>query len=224
MDQKKTGKFLKELRTEKGMTQEQLARQFNVSNRSVSRWETGSNLPDISLLVEIADFYDVDVRELIDGGRKSENMDKDIKEVADKMASYATNEKSKLLRFIQVISIVGVAVLFLAMVFQSIDYQPGIKSFVALLLTFVSMVFMGIITLYVTGLMKKLFNNKKGLTIVTVVISILMGIGALQFVIIMGAVGLVMLDSATSKIVVQTDPGLGKSGDIRCFAADFGRA
>lgn len=63
MDQKKTGQFLKMLRGEKKLTQEQLAKQFNVSNRSVSRWETGTNLPDISLLVEIADFYDLDVHD-----------------------------------------------------------------------------------------------------------------------------------------------------------------
>ena len=71
MDQKKTGEFLKQLRLEKQMTQEQLAEKFNVSSRSVSRWETGRNLPDISLLVEIADFYDVDVREIIEGERKA---------------------------------------------------------------------------------------------------------------------------------------------------------
>ena len=41
MDQMKIGSFLKELRKEKGMTQEQLAEQLNTSNRSVSRWETG---------------------------------------------------------------------------------------------------------------------------------------------------------------------------------------
>jgi transcriptional regulator with XRE-family HTH domain len=109
LDQKKTGQFLKTLRNEKGLTQEQLAKHFNVSNRSVSRWETGSNLPDISLLVEIADFYDVDVREIIDGERKSEMMDNETREVADKMAVYAGNEKSNLLRFIQVASIAGVS-------------------------------------------------------------------------------------------------------------------
>ncbi len=48
MDQKKIGKFLKELRNEKQLTQEQLAAVFNVSSRTVSRWETGNNLPDIS--------------------------------------------------------------------------------------------------------------------------------------------------------------------------------
>ena len=110
LDQKKTGQFLKSLRNEKGLTQEQLAKQFNVSNRSVSRWETGTNLPDISLLVEIADFYDVDVREIIDGERKSEMMDKETKEVAEKMAVYAGNEKGRLLRGVQIAGIAGVCV------------------------------------------------------------------------------------------------------------------
>ena len=66
MDQKKIGLFLKELRKQKGITQEELAEHFNVSSRSISRWETGSNMPDISLLTGIADFYDVDVREIIE--------------------------------------------------------------------------------------------------------------------------------------------------------------
>ena len=78
MDQKKVGSFLKELRKEKGITQEQLAEKLNVSGRSVSRWETGNNMPDISLLVEIADFYDVDVREIIEGERKSEMMNEEV--------------------------------------------------------------------------------------------------------------------------------------------------
>ncbi|SEM16349.1 Helix-turn-helix [Butyrivibrio sp. ob235] len=86
MDQQKAGRFLKELRHEKEMTQEQLAQVFNVSSRTISRWENGTNLPDISLLVEIADFYDVDVREIIEGERKSEMMDKEVRDVATKMA------------------------------------------------------------------------------------------------------------------------------------------
>ena len=66
MDQKKTGYFFKILRSEKQLTQEQLAERFNVSSRTVSRWETGSNMPDISVLLELADFYEVDIREIID--------------------------------------------------------------------------------------------------------------------------------------------------------------
>ena len=51
MDQKKTGSFLRELRKEKQLTQEQLAERFGVTNRSVSRWETGSNMPDLSIQI-----------------------------------------------------------------------------------------------------------------------------------------------------------------------------
>ncbi len=49
MDQKRIGSFLKELRKEKGITQERVAEKLNVSARTVSRWETGRNMPDISL-------------------------------------------------------------------------------------------------------------------------------------------------------------------------------
>ena len=55
MDQVKIGSFIKELRKEKGLTQEQQAEQFQVSRRTISRWETGSNLPDLDLLIEMAD-------------------------------------------------------------------------------------------------------------------------------------------------------------------------
>ena len=95
MNQVKIGAFLRELRKGKGLTQEQLAEQFNISRRSVSRWETGSNMPDVGLLIEIADFFDVDIREIIDGERKSENMDKE-KETLKKVAEYADAEKFKL--------------------------------------------------------------------------------------------------------------------------------
>ena len=53
MDQQKIGEFLKELRKEKGITQEQLADKLFVSRRTVSRWETGSNMPDLDVLVEL---------------------------------------------------------------------------------------------------------------------------------------------------------------------------
>ena len=59
MDQKKIGVFLKELRKEKELTQEQLAEIVQVSNRTVSRWENGNNMPDLDILIELSDFYEV---------------------------------------------------------------------------------------------------------------------------------------------------------------------
>ena len=80
MDQQKIGAFLKELRREKTVTQEQLAETLNVSRRTVSRWETGSNMPDLDVLMEMADYYKVDIRELLDGERKSGPMNHEMKE------------------------------------------------------------------------------------------------------------------------------------------------
>ena len=93
MDQKKIGSFLKELRKEKGLTQEQLAERLKVSSRSVSRWETGNNMPDLSILVELSDFYNLDIKEIIDGERKSENMEKETKDTLLKVAEYSQLEK-----------------------------------------------------------------------------------------------------------------------------------
>lgn len=84
---------MKELRKEKGLTQEQFAEQFNVSRRSVSRWETGNNMPDLDTLVEMADYYEIDLRELLDGERKSEKMNKELKETVLKVAEYSNIEK-----------------------------------------------------------------------------------------------------------------------------------
>lgn len=98
MNQAKIGSFLRELRKQKGLTQEQIAEKFNVSNRTVSRWENGNNMPDIDILIEISDYYEVDLRDLLDGERKGENMDKELKETVMKVADYSNEEKKKIMK------------------------------------------------------------------------------------------------------------------------------
>ncbi len=98
MNQQKIGEFLKHLRKDKGLTQEQLAEEFGVSSRSVSRWENGNTMPDISIVIELADFYDVDIREIICGERKSENMDKELKDTLVTVADYTNNENGKIMQ------------------------------------------------------------------------------------------------------------------------------
>ena len=206
MDQKKTGQFLKMLRNEKQMTQEQLAQVFNVSSRSVSRWETGSNLPDISLLVEIADFYDVDVREIIDGERKSEMMNNEVREVAEHMAAYAGKEKSKLLTFIQIVSIVGVAVLAASIAIQSVNFELNPASVATIVASIIGLIIMGVITLYVTGVLQKVAKNKKGFFItVIIVVCLLLGYALFRFFLICLAVGLLIFSVWVEKIEVHTD-------------------
>ncbi|MDO4344446.1 MAG: helix-turn-helix domain-containing protein [Eubacteriales bacterium] len=88
MNPKEIGAFLKQLRNEKGITQEQLAEILGVSGRTVSRWETGTNLPDLSILVQISEYYDVEIKEILNGERKNENMDSELKETLLKVADY----------------------------------------------------------------------------------------------------------------------------------------
>ena len=116
MDQIKIGTFLKLLRKEKNLTHEQLAERLGVSNRTVSRWENGNNMPDISLLSEIAEFYDVSIPELIYGERKSENMREEAKEVAETMSDYAKAEKETLVKSIRNMSLIGLLALIIYMV------------------------------------------------------------------------------------------------------------
>ena len=71
IDQIKIGAYLRELRKEKGLTQETLAEKFGVSSRSVSRWENGNTIPDLSILIELADYYAVDVLVIVEGERES---------------------------------------------------------------------------------------------------------------------------------------------------------
>lgn len=97
MDTKKIGAFLKQCRKENNLTQEQLAEQFGVSTRTVSRWETGWNMPDLSILVELADYYDVEIKELLDGERSSD-MNKEMKETLSKVADYEDWVKQKALK------------------------------------------------------------------------------------------------------------------------------
>ena len=119
MDQKKTGYFLKQLRNEKKLTQEQLAEKFQITSRTVSRWETGSNMPDISMLLELADFYEVDIREIIDGERKSEQMNEELKETVIKVTDYAETNNARLLKRVRIIGITGVITILIAMVMDA---------------------------------------------------------------------------------------------------------
>ncbi|MBR1391210.1 MAG: helix-turn-helix transcriptional regulator [Lachnospiraceae bacterium] len=98
MNQKKIGNFLKELRKEKGVTQEQLAEVLGVSNRSISRWENGVNMPDFDLLIEVAKYYEVEIEEILNGERKTENMDKKTEETLYQIADYTNHEKRNFAR------------------------------------------------------------------------------------------------------------------------------
>ena len=67
MDQIKTGELIRSLRIKNKLTQKQLAEQINVSDKTVSKWETGKGCPDISLLTELAAVFQIDLQTILNG-------------------------------------------------------------------------------------------------------------------------------------------------------------
>lgn len=86
MDAKEIGRFICSLRKDKGLTQSALAELLNISNRTVSKWETGEGLPDISLLPDLAKVLGVTTDEILEGKKAPVEKSADIKveEVANK--------------------------------------------------------------------------------------------------------------------------------------------
>ncbi len=134
MDMIKIGKLLQELRKERGLNQEQLAEQMGVARRTVSRWETGSNMPDLDILLDLSDLYSVDLREILSGERKSEQMNEEMKEAVLQVADYSNEEKTRMLRRMHWMFVAGLVgfVAFLAITALGLENTPpyeGIGSF-----------------------------------------------------------------------------------------------
>ncbi|MGO5357994.1 helix-turn-helix domain-containing protein [Anaerofustis sp. LCP19S3_F7] len=83
---------MKSLREEKNLTQEQLAEKLNVSNKSVSRWENGKTMPDLSLLVMICEEFDITISELLNGRRMNIDELKQLKDTVERLINYSMEE------------------------------------------------------------------------------------------------------------------------------------
>ena len=132
MDQQKIGTFLKQLRQERQLTQENLAEIMCVTNRSVSRWENGVNLPDLPTLIQLADFYGVELREILNGERKPDSMSSSpndntpadaAEETARMAADYSSNYTECLTRRFHIMYMISIATMFVYMTLRWIDFS-----------------------------------------------------------------------------------------------------
>ena len=72
MDQVKTGQFIKACRKEKSLTQREVAERLNISEKTVSKWETGNGLPEVGLMLPLCNLLGISVNELLSGERLDE--------------------------------------------------------------------------------------------------------------------------------------------------------
>lgn len=162
MDQKKIGIFLKALRKEKQLTQEQLAEILGVTNRSISRWENGVNMPDFDLVIEIANYYNVSIEEILDGERKNEMIDKKTEEMLLKVAEYESEEKQRFSRRICALFIVATLafILYGVLNFTGLDVKDGYEQIASYAMGIVGgALLVGV--LYTSGYLEKIKAFKK---------------------------------------------------------------
>ena len=95
MNQEKIGKFISELRKEKNMTQEQLAEKMGVTDKSISRWENGKTMPDISLLSLLADNLNTTIPEILNGRRMTKDELVELKGTIENLIEYESSEQIK---------------------------------------------------------------------------------------------------------------------------------
>lgn len=132
MNQEKVGLFLKNLRKEKGMTQEKLSQLLNVNSRTVSRWENAKTMPDFDILIELAKLYDVSIEELLNGERREDIMEKQTEDTLYNIAEYTNSEKERLLKNQHIFAWIGVGcwIAFLALKAAGLD-ETGITENIA---------------------------------------------------------------------------------------------
>jgi len=117
VDQKKTGKFIAECRKSANLTQLQLAEKLNITDRAVSKWETGKSLPDSSIMLELCSILKITVNDLLSGEViQTENYNKEIENKLIEMIKEKEESDRRLLLFEWVIGILSLIVLFVPIV------------------------------------------------------------------------------------------------------------
>lgn len=123
MDQERIGKFIRECRLEKNLSQTDLANKLSVTNKAVSKWENGRCMPDISLLEPLSNALDISINEII----KGERIEKINKEMADDNIREALEyyERAKRIKFIfkVICLVIGIIILRLSVVVATLLFS-----------------------------------------------------------------------------------------------------
>ncbi len=123
MDIIKTGNLIKELRTEKGFTQKELAEKINVSTAAVSKWENGKGFPDVSILEPLSAELEISITELVKGEKSLNNSETDsvAKEIIEISKKEMKFEKTRQIFII----VIFLATILLANAFIIFDAVSG---------------------------------------------------------------------------------------------------
>ncbi len=120
MDLIKIGKFIAELRKEQGLSQAQLGEKIGVTNKTVSRWETGTYLPPADMLLSLSELFDVSINEILCGKRLNDEeykaeAEKNLKNSVESIFTYKEKlrffKKKWLYDHIAILCFIGVVII-----------------------------------------------------------------------------------------------------------------
>jgi transcriptional regulator with XRE-family HTH domain len=138
MNQLVTGKFIAQKRKEKCLTQEQLAEKLGVSNKTISKWETGKCMPDYAVVKSLCEELEITMAELMDGEEAEEKSVRiyDDDQIMDLLRRTQELEKQKCVLYGIMLIVMGIAV-------QAVSYTIGgsdVKDFISGFLLGISIV------------------------------------------------------------------------------------
>lgn len=117
MDQIKIGKFIATCRKNQNLTQMQLAEKLNITDRAISKWETGRALPDSTIMIELCNILKITVNELLCGEKLlMENYNKNVEDTLLEMVKEKEKSDKMLLTLEWVIGILSIVVLFIPII------------------------------------------------------------------------------------------------------------
>lgn len=123
MDSRIIGNFIKEQRTQKALTQKQLAEKLGVTDKAISRWETGKGIPDVSLLIPLSEVLGVSVNEILIGERIEE--EKKIEKYEETIVNTLKINKKQISKLHKIIYALFVAVEIVAIYGFTIGASPS---------------------------------------------------------------------------------------------------
>ncbi len=130
MDQNAIGKFITKKRKEKNLTQEQLAERLGVSNKTISKWETGKCMPDYSIIEALCLELNVTLAELINGEEDEKSIHTyDNQQILKMLEETQVLKKKKLMLFGIVSFLIGIVYLTLSQLIGGTDVQEMLSGF-----------------------------------------------------------------------------------------------
>lgn len=139
MDQVKIGRFISQMRKEKGLTQKQLGEELLISDKTVSKWETGKGMPEVSLMLPLCEKLGINVNELLTGERIP---DEDYKKKAEENIMNIMREKEESIRKIIIEAVAFVITVLACVSIIAVAGLTDIKTWQRVLLVIVACIIM----------------------------------------------------------------------------------